>query len=735
MKRILTILTFTLICLSNISAQTIAGFIKDSKDSIALSFASITVLGTNIGTTSNANGEFLLKLKKINETLLVASFIGYKTDTISIPDDPDQITIFLEPNSQTLDEVSIVARHDATSISSISAINVQTISSAGVQRLACCSLAECFENNATVDVGYSDAVSGAKQIQMLGLSGIYSQILVENQPSVRILSSMYGLNYIPGPWLSGIGISKGTSSVVQGYESMTGQINIDLKKPENSEKFYLEYFTNDYLKQELNLNASKKITDNLSTVFLFHGATVQMEVERNNDSFLDVPKSNLLIGSNRYFYNRENKIRSRFGFDVLYEDRLGGQKGFVSDIETNNLYGVTLDTRRIYIFENTGFSVNPDKNSSIGINANFVYHKQNSVFGLKKYDPVQKSGYFTALYNTDVLNKKNKISTGLSFIYDNLEEILNDTALYKVEKVFGGFAEYTFSSEKWSVITGIRTDYNGYYRQTYITPRLHVKFTPIENSAIRISAGRGLRSANVLPENISLLNSSRTLIFAEKFRMEDAWNAGISFTQKFFLKDERQITINTDFYHTEFKNQIIVDLEQSTSTAVFYNLGGRSYSNSFQIDLIVEPVKSFEITFAYRLNDTKTTINGELIAKPLVSKHKALLALHYSTRYERWNFSFTTQYHGVSRLPDTQENPEVYRLPEASPDYFILHTQITRKFKRMEFYVGVENLTNYKQKDPILAADDPFGEYFDSSIIYAPILGRQFNFGFRLKIK
>ncbi len=735
MRRAILIISATIITCTNIAAQTISGIIKDAKDSTTLQFASIGVKGTNVGTVSDITGKFALNYKASSKTELIASFTGYKANTVSINGHENELVIYLEPDVKTLDEVSIVARQNATSMNTISAINAQTISSSGIQRLACCSLAECFENNATVDVGYSDAVSGAKHIQMLGLSGIYSQILVENQPSVRLLSSMYGLNYIPGPWLSGISISKGTSSVVQGYESMTGQINIDIKKPEKSDKFYLEYFTNDYLKQELNLNTSTKINDNLSTVFLVHGATVQQEVDRNNDSFLDVPKSNLFIGSNRFFYNKANKIRSRFGYDVLYEDRTGGQTGFDKEKPTTNLYGATLNARRIHIFENTGFSVNPEKNSSIGINANFVYHEQNSEFGLNTYKPLQKSAYFTALYNTDIFNNKHKISTGVSYIYDNLTEKLNDTTFLKDENVAGIFAEYTLTTTKWSVIGGIRADYNGFYKQNYITPRLHVKYTPIDNSAIRLSAGRGLRSANIIPENISLLNSSRQLIFAEKFKMEDAWNAGISFTQKFFFDNDRKITLNTDFYRTEFANQIIVDLEQHTNTAIFYNLQGKSYSNSFQTDLIIEPLKSFEITLAYRLNDTKTTINHQLISKPLVSKHKALLALHYSTRYERWNFSFTTQYHGESRLPNTKDNPINYQLPEFSPDYFILHAQITRKFKKMEFYVGCENLTNYKQNNPILASDDPFGPYFDTSIIYAPILGRQFNFGFRLKIQ
>jgi len=740
MRNALILLFIFIVGLKYVNAQTLKGVVVDvnSKEKEnGIPFANVYWLGTTIGTVTNEQGVFEITRESITERRLIVSTTGFESDTLQIEGKQTEVRVELKSNTINLEGVTINGKRSATSISTIESRNVQFISSDGIKRLACCSLAESFENNATIDVGYTDAVSGAKQIQMLGLAGVYSQILVENQPSIRILSSMYGLNYVPGPWLNGISISKGTASVYQGYESITGQINIDVKKPENSEKLYFEYFTNDYLKQEANLNTSFKINDKLHSIVLLHGATVKQKVDRNNDSFLDVPLSNLIIASNRYLYNNNEKVRSRFGVDVIYEDRIGGQNDFNKDhdLGTTNFYGAVINTKRIQLFENTGFSVNPNKNSSIGINANFVYHEHISQFGLRQYNATQKSGYLTAIFNTDIFNYKHKLSSGLNFNYDHLKEYVIDTNLKKEEIVTGIFTEYIFNDKnKWSAIAGLRADYNSIYG-TYFTPRFNAKYTPVANSAIRVSAGRGLRSANVIPEHISLMASSRNLVYSEDFDIEDAWNYGVSYTQKFFFKDDKSITINIDFYRTSFINKIVVDLEQSTGQAYFYNLDGKSYSNSFQTDVIVKPFKAFDITLAYRLNDAKTTINNELQTNHLVAKHKALMAMHYSTRYEKWNFSFTTQYHGQTRLPNTEENPPEYSLSEYSPGYFILHAQITRKFKKTEFYLGVENITNYKQKNPILAYDDPFGQYFDSSIVYAPILGRQFNFGFRLKIK
>ncbi len=740
MRNTVILLFVFLVGLNYAEAQTLKGVVVDanSKEKESeIPFANVYWLGTSIGTVANGQGEFEITREGITEKKLIVSAVGFIPDTIQIEYKQTEVRIELKNNTTDIEGVTIQGKRSATNISTLESRNVQYISSDGIKRLACCSLAESFENNAAIDVGYTDAVSGAKQIQMLGLAGVYTQILVDNQPSIRILSSMYGLNYVPGPWLNGISISKGTASVYQGYESITGQINIDVKKPENSEKLYFEYFTNDYLKQEANLITSFKINDKLHSIVLLHGATVKQKVDRNNDSFLDVPLSDLVIASNRYFYNNNEKVRSRFGVDVIYEDRIGGQNDFDKDqdLGTTNSYGAVINTKRIQLFENTGFSVNPCKNSSIGINANFVYHEHNSQFGLRQYNATQKSAYLTALLNTDIFNDKQKLSSGLNFNYDHLKEYVIDTNLKKEEIVTGIFTEYIFNDKnKWSAIAGLRVDYNSIYG-TYFTPRFNAKYTPVANSAIRVSAGRGLRSANIIPEHISLMASSRILVYSEDFDIEDAWNYGVSYTQKFFFKDDKSITVNIDFYRTAFNNKIVVDLEQSTGQAYFYNLDGKSYSNSFQTDVIIKPFKAFDVTLAYRFNDAKTTINNELQTNPLVARHKALMAMHYSTRYEKWNFSFTTQYHGQTKLPNTEDNPPEYRLTENSPDYFILHAQITLKFKKTEFYLGVENITNYKQKNPILAYDDPFGDYFDSSIVYAPIIGRQFNFGFRLKIK
>lgn len=744
MKKIFPLIILLVSFSSASFSQEIRGKVIDKETNKTIPFVNIGIKGTSIGTITDEKGFFYLKKIEIDSLFIEVSCISYKKAIKYIPNSTEFVEFTLLKDTKELGEINVVGERTGTSMNTEDASMSQYVSSEGIKRLACCSLAESFENNAAVDVGFTDAITGAKQIQMLGLAGIYSQILVENQPSIRLLSSTYGLNYIPGPWLDGISISKGTASVAQGYESITGQINIDVKKPEKKEKFYFEYFTNDYLKQEVNVNSSFRINKYLESIVLAHGEKTFIKVDRNNDNFLDVPLSNLFIASNRYFYNYKEKIKSRFGFDILYEDRIGGDKRFdkEKDLNTKNYYGAVLNSKRIQVFENTGFSINEKKNASFAINSNFTYHNQHSQFGLREYNPIQLSGNLTLILNSDLWNPKNKISLGTNANYDNLKEGLSSKNYIignvndKEELIAGAFAEYTFNDKKyWTVIAGIRCDYNTFFNQTIITPRLHAKYSPWKNSAFRISAGRGLHSTNILPENISLLASSRTLIFDEDLKIEDAWNYGISYIHKFYFEDERDISFSIDFHRTDFTNRVIIDLEQNPQEAHFYNLLGKSYANSFQAEVTTTLFEGFETTIAYVFNDSRTTLkDNKLIEMPLTPRHRGLLSLHYTSAYERWKFSFTTQYNGQSRLPNTLSNPIEYQLAEKSPDYFILHAQITRKFKNLDIYIGCENILNYKQTRPILSSDNPFGQYFDSSIIYAPIIGRQFNFGLRITI-
>jgi len=708
--------------------------VKNGKDVVEpIINANVFWAGTTSGTVTDSEGNFVIS-RPSGKTKLVASFIGTKSDTLEL--DSDAFVTFILKDNAVLDEIVVNERLGGSYISKLNAIQTSTITSAGLQKLACCNLSESFQNNATVDVGYSDAVSGAKQIQMLGLAGIYSQIMTENIPSIRGMASAYGLGFIPGPWMESIQISKGTSSVKNGYESITGQINVELKKPTTSEPLFVNLYGSNEGRMEANIATALKLNDKVSTSLLLHGSTLQTKIDHNHDGFLDMPMSELVNVVNRWMFSGEN-YHSILVMNYIDENRKGGQNAFYDNENQSgsSLYGTQIGTKRFQFFSKNGFMFEKPE-TSLGIQISGTYHEQSSNFGTSIYDGNQQSVYVNAIYETILGTTNHKLSTGLSYMYDNYQEkySVNTYVRDKSESTPGAFIQYTYSIlDIFNLILGFRADRHN--EEYFYTPRIHLRYDIGKGYIFRASAGKGYRTANIFSENIGMLSSSRNIIIANDLKTEQAWNYGTNFTKEFDLGKKKKATISIDFYRTEFQNQIVVDLDKNVHEINFANLDGKSYSNSFQTEFTIEPIKHLEITAAYRYIDAKTTYHNELLERPYVSKYKGLLSVSYATRFEKWKFDFTAQLNGKSRLPNTSGNPVEFQREAYAPEYYLLYFQITRKFKHFDVYAGSENLTDYTQMHPIVDAANPFGPNFDASMIWGPISGRMFYAGIRLTIK
>ena len=701
--------------------------------------SSVVWKGTTNGTITDNSGKFKLLKPNISPLYLIVSYVGYATDTIRVSESETDLNVVLQ-ESNILSEVEVSSRKEAAYIDKMSAIKTEVISTTGLQRLACCNLSESFEGSGTVDVNFSDAVTGAKQIQMLGLAGIYSQMMAENIPMIRGLAAPFGLSYVPGTWMESIQVSKGTSSVINGYESITGQINVEFKKPEKAEKLYVNVYGNNSGKGEINVYGAQKISPKLSTMTMLHGEMQALKVDMNKDSFIDLPVSKQFNLYQRLDYKVDGKFCNQYGLKVMYDDRLGGQMNFnpTTDKGTTSSYGVGVTTQRYELSAKHGFFL-PKPGTSIGIQTVGSYHKQNSYFGLNDYEGTQKSFYGNIIYQTILGTSDHKLSLGGSYMYDGYNEHVQvstlDTNFIVNENVPGAFMQYTYDHAKiWSVIAGFRADYHSLYG-TFLTPRLHFKYNFSENSSLRLSGGKGYRSPHSIIENIGLLASSRQWLFSEKLKAEEAWNYGISFTQDIKLGGEKKISLSLDAFRTDFVNQVIVDIESDLRKVTLSNLHGQSFSNSFQANITFKVIKRLEFSLIGRYNDVKQTYENMLMQKPMVSPYKGLITASYSTKFDKWSFDITNQFIGKTMLPSTIANPVEYQMMSMAPAYYILHAQITRRFKHMDVYVGGENLTNFTQMNSIISASNPFNQYFDSSMIWGPIIGRMFYAGLRFKIK
>ncbi|WP_303318520.1 TonB-dependent receptor [Flavivirga abyssicola] len=744
MKNIVYILLIVPIMMS--SQSKISGIIMEANEKnepIGLPGANVYWLNTSVGAVTDIDGKFSIPYKK-DYTQLLISYVGYKTDTITISK-PEMVRHWLQP-TDNLDAVTIKSRKQATSKSYLQAANVFTVSSDELLKAACCNLSESFETNPSIDVNFADAVTGTRQIKMLGLNSPYILIATENIPSIRGASQAFGLSFIPGTWVESIQITKGAGSVVNGYESIAGQINAELVKPTTDDRLFVNLYGASSERLELNTHINTKVSDKWHTGLYLHGNTHNKEHDVNDDGFMDMPKYNQVNIMNRWQYtNAEKGFVSFINLKFLNDEKQTGQLGFNPDTDklTTGVWGSEIDTRRYEVSAKLGY-VNPEiPYQSLGVQTAFSSHKQDSYFGLNQYDITHNSLYANAIYNSIISDSRHKIKTGVSYTYDHYDEFVNTTAYERTERSVGAFFEYNYDNlEKLNVTAGIRIDDHNLLG-TFVTPRLHARYTPWEKSALRASFGRGKRSANIFAENQQLFSTSRNINIVNTngtiygLDPEIAWNYGVSYLQGFNLFG-RKADITLDFYKTDFKNQVVVDYENPQEVS-FYNLEGDSYANSFQVELNYNVFKHFDLRTAYKYYDVKTDYNSGKLSKPLVPTHRLFANVSYETKKQddgqHWKFDATYNWLGEQRFSSTETNPEHYQLSDKTPTLATLNAQVTKVFSpKFEVYLGGENITNVRQNNPILGADDPFGSNFDTTFVYGPIFGSMYYAGLRFKI-
>ena len=706
-----------------------------------LSNASVYWLGTKEGVITDSLGVFSIKETKVSNQLVI-NYVGFKSDTITI-EPGGEVKVILASKGQ-LNEVTVYSRQLGSYIPMASAIRTQVMTGTELLKAACCNLSESFETNPSVDVSYNDAVTGSKQIQLLGLSGNYTQLTIENLPGPRGLATPLGLNSIAGSWIESIQLTKGVGSVANGYESIAGQINVELKKPETAEKLLGNVYMNEMGKTDVNLNFTSKINTTWSTTLLLHDNFLNNSVDMNNDGFKDVPTGNELSIVNRYKYDNSKGLLGQFGFKVLNDKKLGGEVAFDSEKDKNtfNHYGLSINTERYELFGKMGYVFPQQKYKSIGLQIDAISHQQYSFFGFTNYDAYQKSFYSNLIYQSIIHSTIHKFRTGLSFQYDHYNEDFKNINYTRKEIVPGAFFEYTYTpNEQWSIVAGIRGDDNHLYG-TFFTPRVNIRYEPFKGTTIRWSAGRGQRTANIFAENNSVFVSSRQVIInptyanaAYGLQPEIAWNKGFSIDQKFILFNNAA-TLGLDFFRNDFDNQVIVDLENARSVQ-FYNLKGKSYSNSFQAELNIAPIKKLDVRLAYRYFDVKQTYNGVVLERPFIAKNRAFLSIDYAT-VNLWKFNYTVTYNGKKRIVNTTSNPSIFQLDAYSPSFILMNAQVSKTFSKkhtMDVYLGSENISNIMQKNTIVSASTPFSPYFDASMVWGPTTGRMLYLGWRMKIK
>ena len=654
-----------------------------------------------------------------------------------------------DPGTEKLDSLEatvVVGRQQGGYLSKGKEIRTEVISAAGLCKMACCNLAESFENSASVTVGYSDAVTGARQIRLLGQSGIYTQMLDENRPVMRGLSAPWGLNFVPAQWLESIQIAKGATSVINGVESLTGQINMEHRKPTDEKPLYVTASYMNDTKADLNVVSSLQLDplSTWSTVILGHVDGNFKAMDMNSDGFMDDPRSLNFALSNRWLYFGQDGVQVRFGVRAIRDKRTGGQmngSGWRSDILNRSLGA----------YVKAGFPLNEDNSRNIAGIADYTFQSLGSSFGYKGYDATQHSAFVNLLYQ-DQSVEQHHFTLGLSEMLDVYDEtlILAFPGLTTVEPSvtalsdLGAFGEYTFHSADettFSAIVGLRADlYNT--AGLRFSPRLTLKWQPTDHLVFRANGGRGLRHSTPIIDNIGVMSTGRDFCGAYlEHPLEDSWTFGGNATV--YFGEGSTTYLSLDYFGTRFAEQMLVEYGAVPSGIEFKTLsstpGAYSRTDNFQVDFSAEPVRGLTLTLTGRYTDARQTLACQSTdEKPMTSRYKGVFNVQYATRLSKWIFDFTASVNGPCRVWDFMRELEVdgSRIYAGgyTPVYPLLYAQVTRRFKGLDIYFGGENLTNYTQPDPIICASAPSSADFDASCIWGPLMGIKIYGGIRLTI-
>ena len=751
---------------------------KPNGSTEALPFAQVYYLEREKLIETDENGQFSLMLN--DRATLIATYVGYTRDTVSVEPGIAQASFYLSGEND-LNESKVTAMQ--STLPKLKSVRTEVITAAGLCKMACCALAESFENSASVTVGYSDAVTGARQIKLLGLSGTYTQMLDENRPVMRGIASPFGLSFVPGQWLESIQIAKGPSSVINGLEAITGQINMEHRKPTDETPLFVNVYGSSDAMFETNVASAIQFNEKWSMINMAHVGGTASKMDHNQDGFRDEPEDLQLNFTSRWLYYHPSGMQIRFGGRFINDDRLGGQMAATKDntFNLNNLiWGSRIQNRGIDGYFKIGVPLNEENTANIALVADANHHEFNSFFGEKRYNASQNSAFANLIYQNEI-NETHKIELGATWQYDDIDQgygydyidlyasrpfdshIAIENPWYdfdRKENAISGFAEYTLTpGDAFTFVGGVNLQYNSLHGWLF-APRANVRWAPADWVTLRALGGRGYRTANVFTDNLGIFSTAKSFFAGwtgpnqqkdlhDLDLLEDAWTWGGNVT--FYLPfgaEDTDTYLSFDYFRNDFGKQVIVDNEVSPTGIMFYNLDGKSFTNTYQVDFSVNPLERFNITTTFRYTDAKVTLRNQgLVERPMTSRFKGVLNMQYATAMNKWTFDFTAQVNGPMRLP--KYAAQVWGMT-TSPVFPMLYAQITRKFKGIDVYVGAENILGYRQHDAIIGAADPLNVYsgfpeglssislmpapgsiFDASNVWGPLMGRKFYLGLR----
>lgn len=722
------------------SGQTIVGCVKNQNGE-ALPGATIQWASTS-GTVTNQLGHYQIDDFYLPDTLFVG-YVGFESVDTFLTEWPDGHLDFILSDGSQLATLEVADRQKGNFTSTLAARNVESITSSELKKAACCNLGESFETNPSVDISYADPLTGSREIQLLGLRGAYTELLVEKRPALNGLATPHALDYIPGTWLESIQIGKGAGSVQSSPNGIAGSINSELLKPWREPSLFVNAYGGHRGRVELNVHLAKAMDDRWSQSLMAHGGFRQNRHDHDFDRFQDMTDIKEAIGLYRLFY-RGPDLMAQFNVHGILDRRSGGQTSVHNHGQPIlDPYRMEQSNRRLEVFGKLGFLGFDQDYKSMGFIWQLATHELDNIYGLVDHRASQRSAYANWLYQTIIGTTEHRLTMGISGQFDDYDEWLGEVDYSRENRQVGAYVEHSWVRESLDeadagstvLATSLRLDHQNLAGWQF-TPRFNAKFNFGEEQALRFSVGRGWRVPQLPTDQLRWLPSSRVFTVLGQPNVESSWNYGLNYTTRFSM-GKREGSLTVDLYRTDFQNQLVVDADTDINRLLLYNVGGESYAQVVMAAVTLEPLDRLEIKLAGKINDAQQTyIDGEKRRVPLIPEYRLLVAADLNLR--RWRFNAHWQYVGPQRLPNHEDIPETVFVaqPQVSPSYGLLSGQITYRYRdNVEFYAGVENATNFRQANAIIGSFGPFEEYFDATQVYAPIMGSNVYLGLRYNLQ
>lgn len=655
---------------------------------------------------------------------------------------------------ETLDEVEI-DRDPGVRLSKKSVLSKELISEVELRKAACCDLSESFETNASISASFTDAVTGTRQIRLLGLEGPYALYTRGNLQTMGGLSSVLGLALIPGAWIQSIQLTKGPGSVVNGAAAMSGQINYELRPSFTKEKAHFNLFAGPG-RFEQNAIYTWKQSAKWSSNVMVHGRQQLFRWDGNEDGYLDAPLSNHVFIQNAWKHQGANS-EAQFGIKASGINNIGGSTLYGTPTLVP-IWSHELQTERYELWAKRGYFLDGGINRSIGTQFSATYQDLNSYFGNRIFTGKERRLYGNLIFQDNILDTRHTLKGGLDANSFSISQQMWENDGSYDGLCTGVYGEYSYvnspDGEGFSMILGQRIDVLRYYLPFYV-PRLHLKY----NSgpwAFRGQASRSWRIATLGPEYMGYMANDRTAVFlgngggpiTEPIEKSNTYGIGVNWSKDVLFKEMQWYA---DIFYTQFANKVVFDFDGSTDTLLIGSPGG-SYSNvqerilyspysiSAQVGGQYELFHRTMIKASYRYQEVKQRDLTAYYASGAIEDyfkleevilnvpHLVYLGASYSGR-KGMGIELNATYNSSQRLP-------LVGYAKRSPAFTMLNGQISKEDRAFgQFYIGIQNALNVRQLDPIVGGNLPFDGGFDASIVWGPIMGRQIYAGWRYDLK